>query len=161
MNILQAEDCVNGREGIATATINDEVIELMELANININIEKEKKEFKAMGTRNTQNKTTGWKGTGKMNVRYISTRWAELMLNYIKNGKDTYFTIVVTNEDPGTSLGKQTIQILGCNIDSLDIAKLDVDSEILDQDVDFTFNDINILDSFNEMISESRNTYGG
>ena len=91
MNILQAEDAVNGREGIATADINGDIIELMELANINITIEKSKTEFKAMGTRNTQNKTTGWKGTGTANVRYVSTRWAKLMEQYIKTGKDTYF----------------------------------------------------------------------
>ena len=148
MNILQAEDTINGREGIATAIINDQVVELMELANINISIEKDKTEFKAMGTRNTQNKTTGWKGTGSANVRYISSRWAEMLQRYVKDGVDTYFTIVVTNEDPGSATGKQVVQVLGCNIDSTDIAKLDVDAEILDQDIDFTFNDFNILESF-------------
>jgi hypothetical protein len=151
MNILQAEDCVNGREGIATAEINGEIIELMELSNITITIEKTKTEFKAIGTRNTQNKTTGWKGTGSANVRYVSSRWAKLMENYVKTGKDTYFTIVVTNEDPGSATGKQVIQVLGCNLDSLDIAKLDIDTEILDQDVNFTFNDFNVLEEFNTL----------
>ena len=151
MTILQAEDAVNGREGVATAEIDGEVIELMELANINVKIEKTKAEFKAMGTRNTQNKTTGWKGTGSANVRYISTRWAKLMLKYVKQGIDTYFTIVVTNEDPGSATGKQVIQVLGCNLDSLDIAKLDIDSDILDQDIDFTFNDFNVLEEFNKL----------
>lgn len=152
MTILQAEDAVNGREGVATAEINGQVVELMELANINVNIEKTKTEFKAMGTRNTQNKTTGWKGTGSANVRYVSSRWAKLMEEYVKTGKDTYFTIVVTNEDPGSATGKQVIQVLGCNLDSLDIAKLDVDTEILDQDVDFTFNDFNVLQEFNSLV---------
>lgn len=152
MTILQAEDAVNGREGVATAEINGEVIELMELANLSINIEKNKTEFKAMGTRNTQNKSTGWKGTGSANVRYISSRWAKLMQDYVKTGKDTYFTIVVTNEDPGSATGKQVIQVLGCNLDSLDIAKLDVDADVLDQDIDFTFNDFNILQEFNSLV---------
>ena len=31
MTILQAEDAVNGREGLATAEINGEVVELMEV----------------------------------------------------------------------------------------------------------------------------------
>lgn len=148
MNILQAEDAVNGREGVATAEINGQIVELMELANITITVEKNKTEFKAMGTRNTQNKTTGWKGTGTANVRYVSSRWAELMQDYVKTGKDTYFTIVVTNEDPGSATGKQVIQVLGCNLDSVDVAKLDIDTEILDQDVNFTFNDFNVLQSF-------------
>ena len=151
MNILQAEDTVNGREGVATAIINNKVTELMELSNITVTIEKQKTEFKAMGTRNTQNKTTGWKGTGTANVRYVSSRWAKMLQDYVKTGKDTYFTIVVTNQDPGSSTGKQVIQVLGCNMDSADIAKLDVDTEILDQDINFTFSDFNILESFRNL----------
>ena len=151
MNILQAEDAVNGREGVATVEVDGKIIELMELANITVTISKNKTEFKAMGTRNTQNKTTGWSGKGTANVRYLSSRWAELMEKYVKTGKDTYFTIVVTNEDPGSATGKQVIQVLGCNIDELDLAKLDIDSDILDQDINFTFNDFNILQKFNAL----------
>lgn len=148
MNILQAEDAINGREGIATAEINGQIVELMELANINVNVSKNKSQFKAMGTRNTQNKTTGWEGTGSATVRFISSRWAKMIQDYVKTGKDTYFTIVVTNEDPGSATGRQVIQVLGCNIDSVDLAKLDVDTEILEQDIDFTFNDFNVLEEF-------------
>lgn len=152
MTILQAEDAVNGREGLATAEINGEVVELMELANINVSIEKTKTEFKTMGTRNTQNKTTGWKGTGSATVRYLSSRWAKLMEQYVKTGKDTYFTIVITNQDPGSATGKQVIQVLGCNLDGLDLAKLDIDSDVLDQDINFTFNDFNVLQEFNSLV---------
>lgn len=152
MNILQAEDAVNGREGVATAVIDGKVVELMELANININVAKNKTQFKAMGTRNTQNKTIGWEGTGSATVRYVSSRWAKMLQTYVKTGKDTYFTIVVTNNDPGSAAGKQAIQVLGCNIDSADIAKLDVDSEILEQDINFTFNDFNVLSQFKSLV---------
>lgn len=151
MNILQAEDAVNGREGVATAEINGQIVELMELSNITITVEKNKTEFKAMGQRNTQNKTTGWTGTGSATVRYVSSRWAKMIEQYVKTGKDTYFTIIVTNEDPGSATGKQVIQVLGCNIDSVDLAKLDVDTEVLDQDIDFTFNDFNVLQEFSPL----------
>ena len=149
--IMQAEDAINGREGVATAEINGNVVELMELANITATMNKNKTEFKAMGQRNTQNKATGWTGSGSANVRYLSSRWAKLMQQYAKTGKDTYFTIVITNNDPGSKAGKQVVQLLGCNIDSLDLAKLDIDSEILDQDINFTFSDFNILNEFTEI----------
>ena len=150
--ILQAEDTINGREGVATAVIDGRTIELMELVNITATVDKNKTEFKALGQRNTQNKTTGWSGTGSASVRYISSRWGKLMQQYAKTGKDTYFTIVITNEDPASSTGKQRVQLLGCNIDGIDLAKLDIDSEILDQDINFTFSDFNILDEFNELV---------
>ena len=149
--IIQAEDTINGREGVATVEIDGRVIELMELSNITATMEKNKTEFKAMGQRNTQNKATGWTGTGSATVRYVSSRWAKLMEKYAKTGKDTYFTIVITNDDPGSKAGKQIVQLLGCNLDSIDLAKLDVDSEILDQDVNFTFSDFNILNEFKEL----------
>jgi len=151
MTILQAEDAVNGREGEAIAEINGQIIKLMELSNITITVEKNKTEFKAMGTRNTQNKAIGWTGTGSATVRYVSSRFAKMIEEYAHTGRDTYFTIVVTNEDPGSRTGKQVIQVLGCNIDSIDIAKLDIDSEVLEQDIDFTFNDFNILQDFNSL----------
>ena len=151
MNILQAEDAVNGREGLATAEIDGQIVELMELSNISITVQKNKEEFKAMGTRNVQNKTTGWTGTGSATVRYVSSRWAKMIEKYVKTGKDTYFTIVVTNEDPGSATGKQVLQVLGCNLDSVDLAKLDIDTEVLEQDVSFTFSDFNILQEFTSL----------
>lgn len=149
--IIQAEDTINGREGVATAIIDGRVVELMELSNITATMEKNKTEFKAMGQRNTQNKATGWTGTGSATVRYVSSRWAKLMEKYAKTGKDTYFTINITNDDPSSRAGRQVVQLLGCNIDSVDLAKLDIDAEILDQDINFTFSDFNILDEFNEL----------
>lgn len=149
--LLQAEDAVNGREGKAVIEINGKVVELMELANITATIEKNKTEFKAMGTRNTQNKTIGWTGTGSANVRYVSSMFGKMIEKYVKTGVDTYFTIVVTNEDPGSNTGKQIVQLLGCNLDSLDVTKLDIDTEILDQDINFTFDDMNILQEFNSL----------
>lgn len=152
MNILKVEDTINGREGIATAEINGEIIELMELSNISAKVDKSKSDFKAIGTRNTQHKTTGWNGTGNATVRYLSSRWAKLLETYVKTGKDTYFTIVVTNEDPSSATGKQVVQLLGCNLDGADIAKLDIDSDILDQDINFTFHDFNVLQEFNKLV---------
>ena len=149
MNIMQAVDAVNGREGYAIAEINGNVEQLAELSNLTATVEFDKADFKAMGTRNTQNKLNGWSGSGSMTVRYISSRWARLAQTYAKEGRPTYFTIVVTNHDPSSASGTQTIQLLNCMLDSVDIAKLDIDSEILEQDFDFTFDDFNVLQSFN------------
>lgn len=151
MTILQAADAVNGREGVATANIDGEIVELFELANITATVEKEKTEFKAMGRRNTQNKATGWNGTGSMTVRYVSSKFPKLIEKYAKYGIDTYFTITVTNEDPGSKTGRQVVQLLGCNIDGIDIAKLDIDEEILEQDIDFTFDDFNVIEEFDKL----------
>ena len=41
-----------------------------------------------------------------------------MMLEYIKTGRDTYFDIQVINEDPTSSVGKQTVVLKKVNIDS-------------------------------------------
>ena len=149
--ILQAPDTINGRLGMVTADIGGKIIELMELSNITATVNKNKTEFRAIGTLNTQNKSIGWSGSGSATVRFISSRWGQLMQRYAHEFVDTYFTINIFNEDPGSSTGKQTVQLLGCNFDSIDIAKLDIDSDILTQDINFTFDDFNIIQSFNEI----------
>lgn len=154
--IMQAVDAVNGREGVATIDVDytdlkgnkhKEVRQLFELSNMTATVEKEKTDFKAIGTRFTQSKTTGYKGTGSGTIRYFDPMFAKIMEAYAKTGKDVYFTITITNDDPGSSASKTKVTLYNCNIDSLDIAKLDIDSEILEQDIDFTFDkfDVEVL----------------
>lgn len=60
--------------------------------------------------------------------------------------------MVVENEDPSSAAGKQSILLIGCNLDSVVLAKLDGDSDDpLDEDVDFTFEDFDILTPFNKI----------
>ena len=151
MNILQAEDAVNGAEGTCTAVINGRVYDIMELMNITATIDKNKAEFKALGSRATQHKANGWSGTGSATVRYVSTRWTKLIIEYIKTGKDVYFDIIIKNQDPSSATGKQTIKLSKCNLDGTDIAKLDIDADFLDQPINFTFSDVDILDEFNSL----------
>lgn len=149
--ILQAPDTINGRLGEVTCIIAGKVIELMELSNITATVDKNKTEFRTIGTLNTQSKSNGWSGTGSATVRYISSRWGKLMEHYANTGEDVYFTITITNRDPGSATGTQVVQLEGCNFDSIDIAKLDIDSEILEQDISFTFSNFHILTEFNEI----------
>ena len=151
MNILQAEDAINGKEGTCTAIIDGNVVEIMELMNITATVDKNKADFKALGSRATQHKATGWNGTGSATVRYVSSKWAKLILKYIKTGKDVYFDIIIKNEDPNSATGKQIIKVSKCNLDGTDIAKLDIDADFLDQSINFTFSDVDILTEFNEL----------
>jgi len=71
-----------------------------------------------------------------------------LALQYIKTGVPVYFDIMVTNNDPASSVGPQTTVLKNCSLDSVILAKFDVESEVMDEDLDFTFDDADMLDSF-------------
>ncbi|BBI32044.1 phage tail tube protein [Cohnella abietis] len=148
MSYLKANDTINGQEGRAYATINGLVEEMFYIKSLEATVEKEKAEIKTLGRRGTQHKATGWSGSGSMTVYYVTSRFRKLMLNYIKNGVDTYFDIQVVNEDPNSTIGKQTVMLKGVNLDKVIFAKLDTESEALEEDLDFTFEDIDVLDFF-------------
>ncbi|MEK3950972.1 phage tail tube protein [Paenibacillus sp. FSL H7-0703] len=149
MAYLKAGDTISGQEGRAFATINGNVEEMFYIKTLEATAEKEKTDVKTLGKRGTQHKANGWSGSGSMTIYYTTTRFRQLMLDYIKTGKDTYFDIMIVNEDPSSSIGKQTVVLKSVNLDSVIMAKVDTDSEVLDEDIDFTFDDVDVPDSFN------------
>lgn len=148
MAFLKAGDTISGQEGRAYATINGQVEEMFYVKTLEATVEKNKTDVKTLGKRGTQHKANGWTGTGSMTIYYVTSRFRQLMLDYIKTGKDTYFDITVVNEDEGSSIGKQTVVLRDVNLDSVIMAKVDTESEVLEEDTDFTFEDVDVLDQF-------------
>ncbi|SDR81659.1 Phage tail tube protein [Paenibacillaceae bacterium GAS479] len=148
MGFLKSNDTISGQEGRAFATINGTVEEMFYVRSLEATAEKQKAEIKTLGRRGTQHKATGWSGTGTMTIYYVTSRFRQLMYDYIKNGKDTYFSIQVTNEDPSSSIGAQTVILRGVNLDSVIMASLDTEAEALEEEVSFTFDDVDMTEQF-------------
>lgn len=149
MKTLNAPDTVSGKEGRAYAKINGNNEELFFAKAIEATIEKSKSEVKSIGKRMTGHKVTGLNGTGSMTMYYLTPLFRNLLAEYKKTGVDLYFDLVVENDDPASSAGKQTVLLIGCNLDSTVLAKLDGDSDDpLEEDADFTFEDFDILTPF-------------
>lgn len=148
MSFLKAGDTISGREGSAFITIDGENIEMFELKNIEAKVELTKTEVDVLGKRMTQQKVSGAKGTGSMNIHKVTSRYAQIGIEYLKSGKVPTITIKITNDDPNSSIGRQSTLIKDVVLDSIIIAKLDVGTEVLDEDVDFTFTDADLLEVF-------------
>lgn len=148
MKTLRASDIPAGSEAVAYIEIDNKVEEFFFAKSIEATAELNKSEVKVMGKRGVQNKATGWNGSGSMTIYYITTMFRNMLLRYAKEGVLPSFKLVITNEDKGTSIGKQTVVLYDCVIDSVNLAKFDVESDALDEDMDFTFSDFDILDSF-------------
>ena len=147
-NYMKAADAISGKEGTLFATIDGEVVPILECKSISAKIEKQKSEFKAIGYRGVQHKATGWKGTGALIVYYATSMFAKMIIEYAKDGVDKYFTLEITNDDPTSSIGKQTIFLFDVNMDDAEIAKLDTDAEFLDQQMNFTFSGVEMPNEF-------------
>lgn len=148
MKTLRASDIPAGSEAVAYIEIDGKVEEFFYAKSIEATAELNKSEVKVMGKRGVQNKATGWSGSGSMTIYYVTTMFRNMLLKYAKEGVLPAFKLVVTNEDKGTSIGKQTVVLYDCVIDSVNLVKFDVESDALDEDIDFTFSDFDILDSF-------------
>lgn len=152
---LTVKEIVNGAEGICFMLTDDgKKEELLHVKNIEITIKKNKSPMKVMGTTATKHKANGWEGTGKMTLYYASSKFREMTLKYMSTGIDTYFDMYIENQDPTSTIGRQTVWIKQVNLDDVVLAKLDIDSTELDEEVNFTFNGAELLNSFDEIQGE-------
>ena len=151
MRTLSSPDTINGKEGRAYAKINGNNEELFMAKTVEATIEKTKSEIKAIGRRMTGHKTTGASGSGSMTLYYVTPLFRQMVKQWKDTGRDIYFDMVIENDDPESSAGKQSVLLMGCNLDSVILAKLDGDSDdALDEDADFTFEDFDILQPFTQ-----------
>ena len=150
MAFLQAGDTISGREGTAFVTIDGQNFAMFELKNITATVELAKTEVNTLGKRTTQQKVTGASGTGSMTIHKVTSRYAKIGIDYIKSGRVPNITIKITNNDPQSTIGRQITLLKNVIFDSVIIASLDVDAEILEEDADFTFDDAELLEAFKQ-----------
>lgn len=150
MGFLKAGDVISGREGTAFMTIDGRNVPMFFLKTIEATVELVKTEVPVLGKRTNQQKVTGANGTGSMTIHKVTSEFANIAVNYMKSGTIPDITVKVTNDDPNSTIGRQTVLLKDVIFDSIVITKLDVESETLDEDVDFTFSDTDILEAFTE-----------
>lgn len=148
---MNAKDTISAKLAECYITVGGNRYNFMQAINFEANFERTKTEVPILGKTGTGNKSTGWKGTGSATFHYNSSIFREMMLHYKDTGEDVYFEIQVTNEDPTSAAGRQTVVFIGCNIDGGVLAKFDADGEYLDEDMDFTFEDFKMPETFNKL----------
>ena len=147
--VMNAKDTVSASLAECFITIKGNRYNFMQAINIEANFEKNKTEVPILGKTGKGNKATGWKGTGSATFHYNTSIFRELLYEYKNTGEDVYFDMQITNNDRGSSVGRQTIILKDCNIDGGVLAKFDADAEYLDEEMDFTFEDFEMPEKFN------------
>ena len=125
--------------------------ELMQVKNIQAKVKKTRMTIPILGMTAKQQKSGGWEGTGTMTVYYVSSLFRRVMADYMKNGVDTYFELLLTNEDPTGDAGRQTVLLKDVNIEEMLIGKIDVEEAAMEEEMKFTFGGVELLDKFNQM----------
>lgn len=131
---------MSGVSGMVTITKNGVVKEVPETVKISAKAELTVKEWNELGQRRTNTKVKTWKGTGSMTMRMGCPIFREAVIEFIKTGILPDMSIYILNNDPVAPEIKTLL--LGIVPSSVDLAALDIDQDILDQEVSFTFNDL-------------------
>lgn len=148
MTPLKAGRTLNGQEGTLSANINGNIVDLADVKKFSAKIALEKKAIKTLGYRGEQQKIVGWKGSGSMDVFLVSSLWSKIIMDYVENGKATYFTLTCKMTDPASDVGAQTVTLTDVLIDEDEIAKIDVDSAALEKSFNFTFSGVSMTEGF-------------
>lgn len=148
---LDAKNTINGALGRCFITIDGERLEFMQAISVKAKVSKTKKEIPIMGQSGKGNKTTGWKGTGTAKFYYNTSIFGELMERYKNTGEDIYFDMQVENDDPSSGTGKQVVMLIKCNINDVVISYIDNNSEVLEDEIEFTFEDFKIPTKFEKL----------
>ncbi len=151
MQKMNAKDAISASQAECYITIEGNRYNFMQAINLEAKMEKTKSEIPILGNTGKGNKTTGWKGSGSATFHYNSSIFRQLLYRYKETGEDVYFDIQITNEDKGAAVGRQTIILKDCNVDGGLLAKFDADAEYLEDEMDFTFENWEMPETFTEL----------
>lgn len=147
-NSMNARDAVSAALAECFVTIGGNRYNFMQAIGLEASIEKIKTEVPILGRTGMGNKAAGWKGKGSATFHYNTSIFRKLLYSYKDTGEDIYFDIQVTNEDPASAAGRQTVILKDCNINGGILAKFNADEEYLNEEMEFTFEDFEIPEAF-------------
>lgn len=147
-NVMNAKDAVSAKLAECFVTIEGNRYLLMQAKKFEAKFDKEKKKVSILGKTGQGNKTTSWSGSGSMTIYQNTSIFNDLMLKFKSTGEDIYFDIQISNEDPTSAVGRQTMIFKGCNIDGGVLAAFDADGDCLEQEINFTYEDFEMPERF-------------
>ena len=146
--IMNAMDAMAGSQASAYLTIEGTRYCFMQMYAFESSMEINIQEVPILGKTGNGNKPSGWTGTWKGTAHDNQSVLRKYFLEYKKTGRLPSFDIQVTNEDQSTSLGRQTIILKNCLAKGGILAKYDAGAEILDEEIEGTFDDWEMPETF-------------
>ena len=149
--VMEANDAVAGSMAECYVTIDGNRYNMMQLYSFESSAKVDIQDVKLLGRTSKGKKPSGWSGSWKGTAHFNQSVFRRWFLIYCKTGKMTPFEIQVSNEDPSSSAGRQTITHTGCLIDSSILAKFDAGDSLLDEELSGTFDGWDMPEEFTEL----------
>ena len=121
----------------------------MQIYSMEFTMDINSREIPILGKSGKGNRPAGWSGKFSGKAHYNQSVMREMMLQYKNTGKLPPFDAQITNEDPGSSAGRQTAIFRQCLIGGGVLAKFDASADTLEEDIEGTFDDFDFPELFN------------
>lgn len=146
---VRLADTLSAKEGEAFITINGKNRTLFEVSSLKAQIDLTVQARRMLGHRMTQHKVVGAEGTGSMTMYFMNSDMLKLANTYMNTGKFGDIKILVTNEDPQSTIGRQEVVLHNVLFKTIPVTTLDDQSDDpITIDTDFTFDSIETLKTF-------------
>lgn len=145
---MKARDTIAAKLAECYITIGSRRYNFMQMIDMEVTIDKSKSSVPRLGAIMVGHKSCGMEGKFSGTAHYNQSVMRQLLLDYKNSGADTYFEMQITNDDPTSNAGRQTMIFYDCNTDGGTLAKFDADGEYLDEDIEGTFEDFSMPESF-------------
>lgn len=147
--IMNAKDAVYGSLAECFITLDGNRYNFMSLTEFESKWEVNITEVPILGKVGMGHKSAGGKGTWSGTAHYNQSIFRKVADTYQKTGVMPYFEIQVTNEDPSSAIGRQTIVHHDCLCDTFILAKFQAGEELLDEELSGTFESWDMPETFN------------
>lgn len=146
--IMNAKDAVYGSLAECFVTLEGNRYNFMSLTEFESKWEVNITDVPILGKVGMGHKPAGGKGTWSGTAHYNQSIFRKIADNYQKTGVMPYFEIQVTNEDPTSAVGRQTIIHHDCLCDTFTLAKFQAGEELLDEELSGTFESWDMPETF-------------
>lgn len=145
---MNAGDAVYGSLAECYITINGNRYNFMSMTEFESKWDVTIKDVPILGKVGMGHKAAGGKGTWKGTAHYNQSHFRKMANEYQKTGVLPYFEIQVSNEDPTSAAGRQSIILRGCLCETFTLAKFKAGEDILDEELSGTFESWDMPESF-------------
>lgn len=149
--LMSAKDAVFGGLAECYITINGRRLHFMSMTDFESKWEVNIADVPILGKVGMGHKVAGGKGTWSGTAHYNQSVFREMANEYQKTGVMPYFEIQISNEDPASAVGRQTIIHRDCLCDTFILAKLEAGEEIMDEELSGTFESWDMPEKFKEL----------
>lgn len=145
---MKAMDAVHGAHAECFVTIGDDRYNFMQMTEFEGKYELNIVDVPILGRVTKGNKVAGGSGTWSGTAHFNQSLFRLMLVGYMESGAMPAFKIQVTNSDPSSSAGSQSIIYEGCLFDSVILSKFAAGEDILDEEISGTFEDFKMAEAF-------------